>query len=76
MELDALRDALARAQDRTHDALAQIHVPQLPTREELTAKANAIFARTQSIEEIVDRAYQLLLSSVNAYLAEPAKARA
>jgi stearoyl-CoA desaturase (delta-9 desaturase) len=76
VELDALRDALARAQGRTHDALAHIHVPQLPTREELMAKANKIFARTQSLEEIVDRAYHLLLSSVNSYLTEPAKARA
>jgi stearoyl-CoA desaturase (delta-9 desaturase) len=76
VELDALRDALARAQGRTHDALAQIHAPQLPTREELMAKANKIFARTQSLEEIVDRAYHLLLSSVNSYLSEPAKARA
>jgi stearoyl-CoA desaturase (delta-9 desaturase) len=80
VELDALRDslheALARAQDRTQDALANVHIPQMPTREELEAKANAIFARTQSLEEIVDRAYQLLLSSVNSYLAEPAKARA
>jgi stearoyl-CoA desaturase (delta-9 desaturase) len=53
-----------------------MHVPQLPTREELMAKANAIFARTQSLEEIVDRAYQLLLSSVDSYLDERAKARA
>ena len=74
-ELAALRDSLARAQDRTADALANVHIPQMPTREELTATARAIFARTQSLEEIVDRAYQLLLTSVDSYLAEPAKAR-
>lgn len=74
-ELAALRDSLTRAQDRTADALAQLHIPQMPTHEELTAKARAIFAKTQSLEEIVDRAYQLLLSSLNTYLAEPTPAR-
>lgn len=68
-ELAALRDSLTRAHDRTADALAGVHLPQMPTREELTAKARAIFARTQSLEEIVDRAHMLLLASVGTSLA-------
>ena len=75
-ELAALRESIARAHDRTADALAGVHLPQMPTREDLTAKARAIFARTQSLEEIVDRAYLLLLASVGTYLADAAEARA
>lgn len=75
-ELAALRESIARAHDRTADALAGVHLPQMPTREDLTAKARAIFARTQSLEEIVDRAYVLLLASVGTYLAAPVERRA
>ncbi len=74
-ELAALRESLARAHDRTADALAGVHPPQMPTREDLTAKARAIFARTQSLKEIVDRAYMLLLASVGTYLADAVEAR-
>jgi len=74
-ELAAMRDSIVRAHDRTADALSGIHLPQMPTREELTAKASAIFARTQSLEEIVDRAYMLLLASVGTYLADAVEPR-
>ena len=39
-----------------------------PTRDELLAQAQAMFARTRSLDEIVDRAYQLLLGAVGARL--------
>ena len=68
-ELTALRERLARAHDRTAEMLATVHLPQMPSREELTAKAKAMFARTKSLDEIADRAYELLLASVGTRLA-------
>jgi stearoyl-CoA desaturase (delta-9 desaturase) len=68
-ELTALRESLARAHDRTAEMLATVHLPHMPSREELTAKAKAMFARTKSLDEIADRAYELLLASVGSRLA-------
>jgi hypothetical protein len=47
------------------DVLTSLH---LPTRDELLAQAQAMFARTRSLDEIVDRAYELLLGSVGLQL--------
>jgi stearoyl-CoA desaturase (delta-9 desaturase) len=71
-ELTALRERLARAHDRTAEVLATVHLPQMPhmpSREELTTKAKAMFAKTKSLEEIADRAYEMLLASVGTKLA-------
>ncbi len=71
-ELTAFRERLARAHDRTAKVLATMHlphVPHMPSREELSAKARAMFAKTKSMEEIADRAYEMLLASVGAKLA-------
>jgi stearoyl-CoA desaturase (delta-9 desaturase) len=77
-ELTALRERLARAHDRTADVLAAMHlphVPHMPSREELAAKARAMFAKTKSMEEIADRAYEMLLASVGAKLAGAVESR-
>ena len=67
-ELTALREALDSARHQTADVLASLHPGRIPTREELLAQAQAMFARTRSLDEIVDRAYQLLLGAVGARL--------
>jgi stearoyl-CoA desaturase (delta-9 desaturase) len=74
-ELAALQQMLSRAQDRTAGALATWQLPHLPSRAELVAQARAMFVRTASLEEIVDRAYELILTSVGARLAAPAAHR-
>jgi stearoyl-CoA desaturase (delta-9 desaturase) len=74
-ELTALRERLARAQDRTAEVLATVHLPHMPSREDLTIKARAMFARTKSLEEIADRAYELLLASVGPRLVASAESR-
>src|SRR5215472_15946257 len=56
-ELAALRERLAPAHDRATGMLATLHVSQMPTREDLSAAAKAMFARTPSLDEIADRAY-------------------
>ncbi|MGH6864821.1 MAG: acyl-CoA desaturase [Methyloceanibacter sp.] len=68
-ELTALRESLTRAHDRTAEVLTSLHLPHMPSRDELNAKAKAMFARTPSLEEIVDRAHELLVASVSRRLA-------
>jgi stearoyl-CoA desaturase (delta-9 desaturase) len=64
-ELITLRETLRRARHCTTDVLAGLHLPCMPSREQLLAEAKATFARTVSLEEIAERAYMLLLVSVS-----------
>jgi stearoyl-CoA desaturase (delta-9 desaturase) len=64
-QLAAVCEKIGEAQKHTADAWANFHVPQMPTRDQLHAEAKAMFARTPSLEEIADRAYRLLLASVD-----------
>jgi stearoyl-CoA desaturase (Delta-9 desaturase) len=66
--LSSLQERLVRAGERTGDALGNLHLPHMPSREEFLAQARAMFARTISLEEIVDRAHEILLASVRARL--------
>jgi len=51
------------------EALANLRAMPIPTRDEVLTEARAMFAKTRSLDEIVDRAYQLLLVSVEVHLA-------
>ena len=68
-ELSALRETLTRTQHRAAEVLTTLHLPHMPSREEFLREARAMFARTKSLDEIVDRAYELLLASVGTRLA-------
>jgi stearoyl-CoA desaturase (delta-9 desaturase) len=63
-DLAALQERLVRARDRTTEVVGSLHLPAMPTREKLVREAKAMFARTRSLDEIVDHAYELLLNSV------------
>lgn len=67
-ELVAMQQSLARAQHRASDALATVHLPQMPSRDEILAGARVMFAKTPSLDEIVDRAHDRLLAAVGARL--------
>src|SRR6266568_21954 len=67
-ELSALRETLDQARHQAAEVLASLHPGRIPTRDELLAQAQAMFARTRSLDEIVDRAHQLLLGAVGARL--------
>ncbi|HEX8486894.1 acyl-CoA desaturase [Sphingomonas sp.] len=56
-ELAALCQAL-------HDAAATVFHPNLPSRAALMAEARTLYARTPSLEEIVERAQQMLFAAV------------
>lgn len=66
--LAALHDRIAAAQHKAADVLASVHLPHVPTREELRAKASSMFAKTRSMEEIVERAHRMILDAVCARL--------
>ena len=68
-ELTALREKLFRSHDRTNDPMTALHLPHMPSRDEFLAEASAMFARSTSLDKIVDRAHQLLLASVRMRLA-------
>ncbi len=75
-ELSALRERLARAHDRATEMLSAHHshtprLPHMPTREDFLAAARAMFAKTPSLEEIAERAHELLLAAVNKRLLAP-----
>lgn len=74
-DLSALRERLIHARDRAAEVLTTVHLPQIPSREEFLAQAKAMFARTGSLDEIVDRAHELLLAAVGTRLAAAIEAR-
>ncbi len=67
-QLAALQERLAAARERATEVLANLHLPHLPTREEIFAKATATLAKTPSLDDIVDCAYGLVLDAVGARL--------
>jgi stearoyl-CoA desaturase (Delta-9 desaturase) len=72
-EMSVLQETLTRAHHRTSEMLKTLHVPHIPSREEFLREARAMFARTTSLDEIVDRAHELLIASVGARLTAPIK---
>ena len=61
----SLQCKLAATQQRAADVLASLH---LPTRHEILARGIAMFARTPSIDDIVDRAHELILDAIGTRL--------
>jgi stearoyl-CoA desaturase (Delta-9 desaturase) len=64
----ALRDKMAATQQQATDVLANIHLPHLPTRTEVFDRAMAMFTRTPSMDDIVDKAHMLILDAIGARL--------
>jgi stearoyl-CoA desaturase (Delta-9 desaturase) len=62
--LVSLQVRFAAAQIRAAEALAGVHLPHLPTREEIFARANEMFVHTPSFDAIVERAHELVLDAV------------
>jgi stearoyl-CoA desaturase (Delta-9 desaturase) len=66
--LSVLQNKLAATQQRTAQVLANLHLPHLPTRHEILARGTAMFSRTPSMDDIVDRAHELILDAIGARL--------
>lgn len=63
-----LQQKLAEAQLCAADVIASWPLPHLPTRQELLARASAMFSETPSLEDIVGRAHALILDRIGAGL--------
>jgi stearoyl-CoA desaturase (delta-9 desaturase) len=59
-----LQARLTEAQHRAADVLAAVHLPHVPTREEVSAAATQLLARTPSIDDVIDRAHRLVLEKL------------
>jgi stearoyl-CoA desaturase (delta-9 desaturase) len=71
-ELSALRDALSQARCQSSEELTLLQ-SRMPSRDEVLAHAQIMFVRTRSLDDIVDRAHQLLFKAVGSQLtASPA----
>jgi len=75
-ELSVMRDRFQRARECTAEALAGLHLPHMPGRDELMSEARIMFAKTPSLDDIVDRAHDMLLAAVGTRLSAPAYAHA
>ena len=67
----SVRDAIILLQQR-----ADLRLSSMPTRDQLLAEAQRMFAKTMSLDDIVDRAHELLNETVGFLLATPALATA
>ena len=74
--MDDLADLAQRAGDQIEVRLAEMSLPHLPTIPDLREKAEEMFHESPSIDEIVDRAHQLLAEAVAAYVCDMELARA
>ena len=76
----AIKSSLQETELSVRDALhllrhpADLHVPSMPTRDQLLAEAQRMFAKTISLDDIVDRAHELLIESVSLLLVIPPQA--
>ena len=64
-----LRLALATGQANAGALLADLHLPQLPSAADIRARAEAMFAATPSMDEIVERTRELIEQAVSTRLA-------
>jgi len=69
-QLEDVRAALRSAQSQAASALAGMHLPHVPTLEEVRQYAERTLARTPSLDQIAERARQLVVEAVCARLAE------
>jgi stearoyl-CoA desaturase (delta-9 desaturase) len=67
-KLEELRAAVAEGRRRAEEAIAELHLPHLPTAAELRARAEEMYAQSPSMDEIVERARQLILERVSGEL--------
>jgi len=67
-DLSTIQEKLARAQNGAVDVFADLHFPQLPTRNEIAKRARGMFAGTPSMEVIVSRAHAVILDTIGARL--------
>ena len=69
-----LQSRLVAARDQAEAFLAELHLPHVPSLEEIRGYAEARLARTASLDDIARRTRQILLESILARLLKKAEA--
>jgi len=64
-----LEDKLANARKQAEALLASVQLPAIPSTQEVKERASRMFARSPSMDDIVERARQLVIEGVCARLA-------
>jgi stearoyl-CoA desaturase (delta-9 desaturase) len=67
-KLDELRAAVAHGKRRAEEAMEELHLPHLPTAAELRTRAERMYADTQSMDAIVERAREIILQHLSVEL--------
>lgn len=67
-DLHELQNALTQARQSAGEAWATLRVPHMPSRQQIMTEASRMFAKTPSLDDIVDRAAELILTSVGTRL--------
>jgi stearoyl-CoA desaturase (Delta-9 desaturase) len=67
-DLHELQNALSQARQSAGEAWATLRVPHMPSRQQIMTEASRMFAKTPSLDDIVDRAAELILTSVGSRL--------
>jgi stearoyl-CoA desaturase (delta-9 desaturase) len=70
--LQEILDRIREARGQVTEALADVHLPDLPDYAELRARAEAMYAQTPSMDDIIARARELLMVNLSAALLEQA----
>ena len=76
----AIRSSVHETELSARDALFRLRhpadwgLPSMPTRDQLLAEAHNMFAKTRSLDDIVDHAHELLVESVSFLLVIPTRA--
>jgi len=68
---DRAEGTMDHARHEIEALIERVHLPAMPTVNELRARANSMFAQTPSMNEVVERARQLLIERVKAELQVP-----
>jgi stearoyl-CoA desaturase (delta-9 desaturase) len=63
-----VRAKLVAAQHKAHEVLTHVHLPHLPTRDEIRGRASSMFVKTRSLDDIVERAHRMVLEAVGTRL--------
>lgn len=66
--LKSLHARLAEAQHCAAEVLAEMHFSDLPSKNEMLSRAKSMFVKTPSIEDIANRAHQLVLDAIGSRL--------
>jgi stearoyl-CoA desaturase (delta-9 desaturase) len=73
----AIKSSICETELSVRDALfllqhgGDLRLPNMPTRDQLLAEAQDMFATTKSLDDVVDRAFELLVESVRSLLVVP-----